>query len=127
MKNTMVDVNSIVENALDKLYEVRKAKRIKQRPTIEDVSWYSWPQLWGNATCGFGGVGASIITRAQTVAIEDEETNAIAVYHAGRYAYTVKSPSKKFWELVSDFNLPGVNGHRVGIDEIDQEDKLAVQ
>lgn len=115
----MIDVNSILEHACDRLAEVRKSFGVRKyrKPTFNDVLWYAWPQTWSNSACGSGGIGAQIITVAQTVAVKDQETGAFAIYHAGRFAYSVKNPSNEFHELMKEHYLPGASDKKVHLEK----------
>lgn len=68
--------------------------------------WLAWPQTWGSTSCGFGGIAGQAFTTAQTV-IASGESDAVLVYHGGRFAYEVESPLPTFWEACGQRQLPG--------------------
>lgn len=74
-------------------------------PDLLDV--YSWPQVWGNTACGFGGMAGQGITSAQTVVVLDTLYYHYHVYHNGRHAYTIKRPTDKFFEDFHNHRLKG--------------------
>lgn len=119
MKFNLVDINSILEHACDRLGEVRKGMGLRKyrKPTFNDILWYSWPQQWGNTSCGFEGYGGQAMTTAQTIAVKDQETGAFAIYHAGRFAYSVKNPSDEFHELMKEHYLPGASDKKVHLEK----------
>lgn len=74
---------------------------------LDECAVHTWPQVWGDTTCGFGGVGGQMITTEQTVVCYCITTDSAAVYHAGRLAYFVFRPSDAFWQAFYDRRLAG--------------------
>ena len=67
-----------------------------RRPHSDDVSVHQFPQNWSSTALGFGGVGGAAMTTADTTIIECGAH--CAVYFAGRLAYVVENPNRRFWE-----------------------------
>jgi hypothetical protein len=102
------------DNALE--HARRSVEDAKQRIGEPYFQWLAWPQTWGNTACGFGGIAGQAFTDAQTV-IASGSSDSVLVYHAGRFAYEVKQPTEKFWELCGQRSLPGaVEWKRRGTD-----------
>jgi hypothetical protein len=60
----------------------------KPKPTIDDFELYTFNQVWGSTTLGFGGVGGQAMTVARTYVFVPETCNQKCfVYFAGRFAY----------------------------------------
>ena len=73
---------------------------------------FSHPQVWPSTSCGFGGIGGSAMTEAQTVVfmLHQEGAHYASVFHGTRYAYTVKLTGPdvtKFYDLMHTQRLPG--------------------
>lgn len=73
----------------------------------DDVQVYSWPQTWGDTTCGFPGIGGQMISEAQCVVVTYAHAE-YAVYHDGRFAYLIPHASDVFWEDFASHRLVGV-------------------
>lgn len=69
-----------------------------RRPYASDVEVYSFPQVWGSTALGFGGMGGSAMTSAQTTVIFSELD--VAVYFSRRLAYV----TKRSGTLMEDLN-----------------------
>jgi hypothetical protein len=67
----------------------------------------SFRQTWPDASCGFGGIAAQVLTDAQTVLVSAPDGALAAVYVRGEFAYVVERPNQAFWDAVRDRNLPG--------------------
>lgn len=67
---------------------------------------YSWPQTWGNTSCGFGGIGGKAMTTRQTVVIHDNYTDHWFVYH-GRFAYTITRNHDAIKRFLDRKQFPG--------------------
>lgn len=73
----------------------------------DNFTWQAWPQVWGDTSCGFGGMAGQAFTEAMTVVAEDTE-GRVAVFHAGRLAYILKDfDCQKYQEAVTNRRLPG--------------------
>jgi hypothetical protein len=73
----------------------------------QNIDVYSFPQLWGSTTCGFGGVGGCAMTRAQTIVLISDCRSKVAVFIHGKLAYKINKPNKKFFQDLSQFELVG--------------------
>jgi hypothetical protein len=67
----------------------------------------SFRQTWPDASCGFGGIAAQVLTDAQTVVVSAPDKSLALVYVRGEFAYVVERPNQAFWDAVRDLNLPG--------------------
>lgn len=67
----------------------------------------SFRQTWPDASCGFGGIAAQVLTDAQTVVVSAPDKSFAAVYVRGEFAYAVERPNQAFWDAVRDRHLPG--------------------
>ena len=82
----------------------------KPYPTIDDFELYTFEQVWGSTSLGFGGVGGQAMTSARTyVFIPINCNQKCFVYFAGRYAYAADY-SEKFMEDVLAGNIESVAG-----------------
>lgn len=73
------------------------------RPREDEISVYSFPQLWSSTALGFGGIGGAAMTTAQTVVVIHEH-NA-AVYFNGYHAYTIEGFNQTLMEDVRSGNI----------------------
>jgi hypothetical protein len=64
-------------------------------------------QTWPDASCGFGGIAAQVLTDAQTVVVGALDGALAVVYVRGDFAYVVERPNQAFWDAVRDRQLPG--------------------
>lgn len=61
-----------------------------QNTRISDFELYDFTQVWGDTTCGFGGVGGQVMTAARTyVLVPISCDEKCLVYFGGRFAYAV--------------------------------------
>jgi hypothetical protein len=67
----------------------------------------SFRQTWPDASCGFGGIAAQVLTDAQTVVVSAPDGSLALVYVRGKFAYVVERPNQAFWDAVRDRQLPG--------------------
>ena len=67
----------------------------------------SLPQKWPDASCGFGGIAAQVLTDAQTVVVSAPDGSLALVYVRGEFAYVVERPNQAFWDAVCERQLPG--------------------
>src|SRR5215831_3797389 len=77
-----------------------------QRSTLS-LNVTSFRQTWPDASCGFGGIAAQVLTDAQTVVVGAPDGSLAAVYVRGEFAYVVERPNRAFWDAVRDRNMPG--------------------
>lgn len=69
-------------------------------------------QTWPDASCGFGGIAAQVLTDAQTVVVSWTDGDAATVYIRGEFAYLVNLPSQAFWDALAEHDLPGAAAPR---------------
>jgi hypothetical protein len=67
----------------------------------------SFRQTWRDASCGFGGIAAQVLTAAQTVVLSRTDGVRALVYVRGEFAYVVDRPNQAFWDAVRARQLPG--------------------
>jgi hypothetical protein len=67
----------------------------------------SFRQTWPDASCGFGGISAQILTDAQTVGVSAPDKSLAVVYVRGEFAYFVERPNQVFWDAVGARQAPG--------------------
>lgn len=67
----------------------------------------SFRQTWPDASCGFGGIAAQVLTDAQTVVVGARDGSGAAVYVRGEFAYFVARPNQAFRDAVREGQLPG--------------------
>jgi hypothetical protein len=67
----------------------------------------SFRQTWPDASCGFGGIAAQVLTDAQTVIVSASDGSLAVVYVRGEFAYIVERPNQAFWDAVRAHQLPG--------------------
>lgn len=108
--NGLTNFQSVLEEALVMLTEHAVAGKLLpagRQLTLEDVHVFSWPQIWSDCSCGFGGPAWQAITIAQTVVVLCSLSGALAVYHNGRFAYLVRRQSDAFRQAFIQQRLPG--------------------
>ena len=87
---------------------------VEQRTGIEyrrwNYTWWAFPQTWGSTALGFGGIGGSAMTTAQTYVVTVQ--GRVLVYFGSRFAYEIKDTlrwkleeylNKRFFPAVKDF------------------------
>lgn len=58
-------------------------------PSINDFELYTFEQIWGDTTTGFGGIGGQSMTSERTYVFVPTNCNQKCfVYFGGRFAYT---------------------------------------
>jgi hypothetical protein len=72
----------------------------------------SFRQTWPDASCGFGGIAAQVLTDAQTVVVSAPDGSLALVYVRGEFAYVVERPNQAFWDAVRDRQAPGAAADR---------------
>lgn len=78
-----------------------------RRPETYEVEVYSFPQTWGSTALGFGGIGGSSMTTAQTTVILNHAS--VAVYFGRRHAYTVENFNALLMIDVHNANMVSVD------------------
>ena len=71
----------------------------------------SFRQTWPDASCGFGGIAAQVLTDAQTVVVSARDGSTAVVYVRGEFAYAVERPNQAFWGAVRERQLPGATAN----------------
>jgi hypothetical protein len=72
----------------------------------------SFRQTWPDASCGFGGIAAQVLTDAQTVVVSAPDKSLAMVYVRGEFAYSIERPNQAFWDAVRDRQAPGAAADR---------------
>lgn len=81
----------------------------KPHPTLDDFELYTFEQVWGSTSLGFGGIGGQALTSARTYIFVPINCNQKCfVYFAGRFAYAVDY-SEGFMEDVLRGNVEPVS------------------
>lgn len=81
----------------------------KPIPTLDDFELYTFEQVWGSTSLGFGGIGGQALTPARTYVFVPVNCNQKCfVYFAGRFAYAVDY-SEGFMEDVLRCNMEPVS------------------
>lgn len=66
--------------------------------TNPEIEVYSFPQTWGSTALGYGGIGGSAMTSAQTIVLYDMYSDVVRVYFGdNRLGYQIKEPNRKFF------------------------------
>ena len=73
-----------------------------------EITMYMFPQIWGDTSLGFGGIGGQAITTAYTTVIIESNSNYCGVFFNERLAYVVKNPNSMFWEDVQKYKMSDV-------------------
>lgn len=82
----------------------------KPYPTLDDFELYTFDQVWGSTTLGFGGMGGQAITHARTyVLVPTIRNQKCFVYFGGRFAYKADY-CEKFKEDLLNQNMASVAG-----------------
>ena len=87
------------------------------RVSVDDFAMNIFEQTWGSTALGFGGIGGSAMTTANTyVFIPVACHQNCFVYFDGRFAYQVPY-SESFMEDVKNHSMKSVNQSRLYIKE----------
>ena len=74
---------------------------------IDNFELYTFEQVWGDTTCGFGGIGGQAITTARTYVFVPMDVNEKCyVYIGGRFAYSCEW-SEAFEKDLMNQNVAG--------------------
>jgi len=80
----------------------------KERATVDDFTIYSFEQVWGDTSCGFGGIAGQAITKETTyVFVPCGVNQKCFVYFGGRFAYAA-DPIEEFWNDLNCENMAPV-------------------
>lgn len=100
-----------LDDALAKFASLAVAQELEP-PEFANLDVYSFKQTWPDASCGFGGIAAQVVTDAQTVVVSCADCDAAMVYVGGQFAYVVMAPNQAFWDAVGEQALPGADQPR---------------
>lgn len=78
----------------------------------QNIQVYSFPQMWSNTACGFGGIAGQAFTEAQTTVIYAKNRKWALVFHDDRFAYIVDSPTNEFMLEIRNFRLVGAADYK---------------
>ena len=107
-ENFSAMIAAVLDDALPRLADTTVADQSQTAPlSFTDVTVISFPQTWPDASCGFGGIAAQVLTEAQTVVVSRRDGAGAVVYIRGDFAYPVAQPGAAFWVLVREQRLPG--------------------
>lgn len=59
---------------------------------------YMFPQVWGDTSLGFGGIGGQAMTSAYTTVVIDNYAGWCGVFFEEGLAYTILNPNQLFYE-----------------------------
>lgn len=107
--------SSCIPDIEDERYDYssgQRGDRVKymRRPTIMEISVSHFPQMWGSAALGFGGMGGAAMTEAYTtvVTLVHQNKYLYAVFFDGRHAYSVDSPNDLFMQDLKERRISPV-------------------
>ena len=82
----------------------------REKTWVDDFEMYTFEQMWGDTTCGFGGMGGQAMTTCRTyVFVPQVDGEDCFVYFGGRFAYKVPY-SKIFMDDVNKQQMVAVYG-----------------
>ena len=79
--------------------------------TYEDLSWYSFSQLWGSTACGHGGIGGCAMTPAQTVIVVCSGFHEAAIYTDYRFQQWLDDSEPEFPRAILNLRVPDARKH----------------
>lgn len=86
-------------------------KVVKRRPRLYEIQVLAmFPQIWGSAALGLGGIGGSAMTTAYTIVITSCVGDAL-VYFGGTFAYRVARPNARFLADIAAMAMAPVGEH----------------
>lgn len=91
------------------IYADQVMTRVEEKPGMDDIDVYLFPQTWANTSCGFGGVSGQAFTRSTTIVVMLEDHSAACVYFSGRFAYMVSPVTREFLIDLGSFNMAEVS------------------
>ena len=109
------DYHAIVNNAI----AVCQNTCPEEFPSLHGIQYgiYSFPQTWPSTALGFSGVGGGAMTDAQTTVIrvswynkENKYREFFAVYFDNTLAYSVRNPSKMFYDDMHSLSMASCSG-----------------
>lgn len=89
MSNSLTEIaREILAIEADLPYRIKYNK--DEKATVDDFTMYTFPQVWGSTSLGFGEVGGRAMTTANTYVFIPEGVNQDCfIYFGGRFAYNV--------------------------------------
>lgn len=70
-----------------------------------EFEFYMFPQVWGDTSLGFGGIGGQAITTAYTTVIIDNAAGWCGVFFGEGLAYTILNPNPLFYEDLRNWRM----------------------
>lgn len=89
--------------------EVKEKEEYAKSKYWPEFEMYMFPQMWGDTSLGFGGIGGQAMTSAYTTVIIDNNTGWHGVFFGERLAYIINSPNEKFYENLRNWNMESVS------------------
>ena len=81
-------------------------EQMKRDYPNDEINIFCFPQIWGSSALGYGGVGASAMSKSTTIVICAEYANIYRVYFGSdRLAYELKDPNRVFMDDLFSMNL----------------------
>lgn len=74
-----------------------------------EFEFYMFPQVWGDTSLGFGGIGGQAMTSAYTTVIVDNCTGWCGVFFGERLAYTILNPNQAFYDDLHNGRMESVS------------------
>ncbi len=77
----------------------------------KEINLHLVSQVWGNTSCGWEGMGGSMMSNSYTLILENKWYNLVFIYYRGKLAYICENDEKYQSIKQKDFRgLPGYNG-----------------
>lgn len=77
----------------------------------KEINLHLVSQMWGNTSCGWEGIGGSMMSNAYTLILENKWYDLVFIYYRGKLAYICENDDKYKSFKEKDFRgLPGYNG-----------------
>ena len=87
-------VKKVLEDALTRFVALATASGLGQ-VEFAGLEVCAFRQTWPDASCGFGGIAAQVLTDAQTVVVSWTDGDVATVYIRGEFAYLVNSRARR--------------------------------
>ena len=103
MKNLTKFIDKCLEDA---------SERLEGGPfKMDEMELYSWPQVWGDTSCGMGGYAGQMMCSSQVCIIGGANDRVgvgrdRCVYSSGGLLYHIHHPSDDFWKAFSNHSTP---------------------
>lgn len=89
--------------------EVKNRNEYAKNEYLPELKFYMFPQVWGDTSLGFGGIGGQVITSAYTTVVVDEYTEWCGVFFGDRLAYVILKPNWMFYADLQNANMESVS------------------